>query len=154
MTTKFFTTEQVEDDIGLRQRASIKLQAFHTALGEDSQIYSPDEEVGTFGLFDRQYPVKRASERRGQRTPAIPDGDPQISRRIARRIQAYCKHAPENTQRGGQGHFAKWHAHLLTQRQPQRLLLRGRRQYSERIRLFGSRSFLQMRPLPRSPTLA
>ncbi len=60
MTTKFFTTEQVEDDIGLRQRASIKLQAFHTALGEDSQIYSPDEEVGTFGLFDRR--IREKSE--------------------------------------------------------------------------------------------
>ena len=49
----FFPTEQVEGDIGLRRRASIKLHAFHTALGEDSQIYSPDEEVVSFGLFDR-----------------------------------------------------------------------------------------------------
>ena len=56
----FFPTEQVEDDIGLRQRASIKLHAFHTALGEDSQIYSPDEEVGTFGLFDRR--IREESE--------------------------------------------------------------------------------------------
>lgn len=50
----FFPTEEVEDDIGLRRRASIKLHAFHTALGEDSQIYSPDEEVASFGLFDRR----------------------------------------------------------------------------------------------------
>lgn len=48
----FFPTEQVEDDIGLKQRAQKKLQAFHTALGEDSQIYSTDEIVETFGLFD------------------------------------------------------------------------------------------------------
>lgn len=49
----FFPTEQVEDDIGLRHRARMKLQAFHSALGEDSQIYSPDEAVESFGLFDK-----------------------------------------------------------------------------------------------------
>ena len=49
----FFPTEQVEDDIGLQRCAQIKLQAFHTALGEDSQIYTTDEEVQTFGLFDQ-----------------------------------------------------------------------------------------------------
>ena len=49
----FLPTEQVEDDIGLKRRAQVKLQAFHTALGEDSQIYSGDEKVETFGLFDR-----------------------------------------------------------------------------------------------------
>ena len=48
----FFPTEQVESDISLRHRAQLKLQAFHTALGEDSQIYSTDEKVQTFGLFD------------------------------------------------------------------------------------------------------
>ncbi|HRW21292.1 MAG TPA: helicase, partial [Bacteroidales bacterium] len=31
----------------------MKLQAFHSALGEDSQIYSTVEEIGTFGLFDK-----------------------------------------------------------------------------------------------------
>ena len=31
----------------------MKLQAFHSALGEDSRIYSPDEIIDTFGLFDR-----------------------------------------------------------------------------------------------------
>ena len=31
----------------------MKLQAFHTALGEDSQIYSETEEVDNFGLFER-----------------------------------------------------------------------------------------------------
>ena len=49
----FFPTEQVEDDIRLRHRAQMKLQAFHSALGEDSQIYSPDEAVESFGLFDK-----------------------------------------------------------------------------------------------------
>jgi hypothetical protein len=32
----------------------MKLQAFHAALGEDSQIYSPDEQIESFGLFDKQ----------------------------------------------------------------------------------------------------
>ena len=36
----------------VEEKAIAKLQAFHTALGEDSQIYSTDEEVDTFGLFD------------------------------------------------------------------------------------------------------
>ena len=49
----FFPTEEVEGDIQLRQKAIVKLQAFHSALGEDSQIYSADERVGTFGLFDK-----------------------------------------------------------------------------------------------------
>jgi len=31
----------------------MKLQAFHSALGEDSEIYSPDEETQSFGLFDK-----------------------------------------------------------------------------------------------------
>lgn len=48
----FFPTAQVDADIDLKKKAIAKLQAFHTALGEDSQIYSTEEEVDTFGLFD------------------------------------------------------------------------------------------------------
>ena len=48
----FFPTEKVESDIHLKDRAQKKLQAFHSALGEDSQIYSSDETVASFGLFD------------------------------------------------------------------------------------------------------
>ena len=50
----FFPTEKVEGDIQLRRKAMVKLQAFHSALGEDSQIYSVDEQVKTFGLFDKK----------------------------------------------------------------------------------------------------
>ncbi len=50
----FFPTEKVEGDIQLQRRAQVKLQAFHSALGEDSQIYSADERVETFGLFDKK----------------------------------------------------------------------------------------------------
>ena len=49
----FFPTSKVNDQIQLEEKAMAKLQAFHSALGEDSQIYSEEEEVDTFGLFDR-----------------------------------------------------------------------------------------------------
>lgn len=50
----FYPTAKVNIDIELEKKAIMKLQAFHAALGEDSQIYSPDEETETFGLFDKQ----------------------------------------------------------------------------------------------------
>ena len=83
----FFPTEQVEDDIGLRQRASIKLHAFHTALGEDSQIYSPDEEVGSFGLFDRRIREESEANERLQYLMEIRkfrEESPEAFRRIAK----------------------------------------------------------------------
>jgi hypothetical protein len=49
----FYPTARVDSDIELKKKAIMKLQAFHSALGEDSQIYSTDEEVDTFGLFER-----------------------------------------------------------------------------------------------------
>lgn len=49
----FYPTARVDDDIELRKKAIMKLQAFHTALGEDSQIYSDTEEVDNFGLFEK-----------------------------------------------------------------------------------------------------
>lgn len=55
----FFPTAKVDNDIELHKKALMKLQAFHSALGEDSQIYSQDEEFGTFGLFDRDVEEER-----------------------------------------------------------------------------------------------
>lgn len=49
----FYPTTNVNNDIELEKKAIMKLQAFHAALGGDSQIYSPDEEIESFGLFDR-----------------------------------------------------------------------------------------------------
>lgn len=49
----FYPTAKVNNDIELEKRAIMKLQAFHAALGEDSQIYSLDEETESFGLFDQ-----------------------------------------------------------------------------------------------------
>ncbi|MEI8343107.1 MAG: DEAD/DEAH box helicase, partial [Verrucomicrobiota bacterium] len=55
----FYPTAQVDSDIDLHRKAFLKLQAFHSALGEDSQIYSPDEEVDNFGLFDKAIEEER-----------------------------------------------------------------------------------------------
>jgi superfamily II DNA or RNA helicase len=59
----FYPTSRVDDDIELRKKAVMKLQAFHSALGEDSQIYSTDEEVDTFGLFDKSPEETERDER-------------------------------------------------------------------------------------------
>lgn len=59
----FYPSAQIDGDFELRKRAIMKLQAFHSALGEDSQIYSDEEEVETFGLFDRN-PEEEARDER------------------------------------------------------------------------------------------
>lgn len=58
----FFPTAQVDADIDLKKKAIVKLQAFHSALGEDSQIYSTDEEVDTFGLFESTSLIEERDE--------------------------------------------------------------------------------------------
>lgn len=55
----FFPTAKVNNDIELEKKAVMKLQAFHSALGEDSQIYSTAEETGSFGLFDKDIEEER-----------------------------------------------------------------------------------------------
>jgi len=55
----FYPTAKVDDTIELQKKAIIKLQAFHTALGEDSQIYSTEEEYESFGLFDKNIQEER-----------------------------------------------------------------------------------------------
>jgi len=59
----FYPTAKVDDDIELKKKAIMKLQAFHTALGEDSQIYSETEEVDNFGLFERAPEDEERDER-------------------------------------------------------------------------------------------
>lgn len=58
-----YPTTCVNDDIELEKKAIMKLQAFHSALGEDSQIYSETEEVDSFGLFDRSPEEEERDER-------------------------------------------------------------------------------------------
>ncbi|VGO22310.1 C-terminal helicase domain-containing protein [Pontiella sulfatireligans] len=55
----FYPTAKVDDDIELKKKALMKLQAFHSALGEDSQIYSQDELVENFGLFEKNHKEDR-----------------------------------------------------------------------------------------------
>ena len=57
----FYPTTQINNDIELEKKAIIKLQAFHSALGEDSQIYSTEEQVDSFGIFDENI-TKEKSE--------------------------------------------------------------------------------------------
>jgi superfamily II DNA/RNA helicase/HKD family nuclease len=59
----FYPASQVDDLIELKKKAIMKLQAFHSALGEDSQIYSDEEEVETFGLFERNLEETERDER-------------------------------------------------------------------------------------------
>jgi hypothetical protein len=55
----FYPTAQVNSQIELENKAKLKLFAFHSALGEDSGIYSPDESPETFGLFDHAIEEER-----------------------------------------------------------------------------------------------
>ena len=55
----FYPTAQTNSAINLERKAFLKLQAFHSALGEDSQIYSPDEQVENFGLFSKDIEEER-----------------------------------------------------------------------------------------------
>ncbi len=47
----FYPSDKSENQIQLTHTAIKKLQAFHSAFGEDSQIYSQLEEVGEAGLY-------------------------------------------------------------------------------------------------------
>lgn len=58
----FYPTEQTESQIELHKKAFMKLQAFHTALGEDSQIYSDEEEFDSYGLFEKVEDENEQSE--------------------------------------------------------------------------------------------
>lgn len=48
----FYPSKQGDDEIQLYKNALIKLQGFHSAFGEDAQIFSREEIVKQFTLFD------------------------------------------------------------------------------------------------------
>lgn len=50
----FKPTAQSEALIELSKKAYIKLQTFHTTVGEDSQIYTKEEKVGSVSLFEEE----------------------------------------------------------------------------------------------------
>jgi len=48
----FYPSQEGDEQIGLYDNALIKLQGFHSALGEDAQIYSREEIVKNFQLYN------------------------------------------------------------------------------------------------------
>lgn len=58
----FLPTEKINDDLRLEEKALIKAQAFHSALGADSQIYSDEEETITFRIFKENLAEERNKE--------------------------------------------------------------------------------------------
>ncbi|MCL2721308.1 MAG: SNF2-related protein [Treponema sp.] len=51
----FFPTEKSNDNLRLEENIIAKINAFHSALGEDSKYLSPDEEIVQHGLAERLY---------------------------------------------------------------------------------------------------
>lgn len=49
----FYPSEEGDEQIQLYSNALIKLQGFHSALGEDAQVFSHEEIVKEFQLYDR-----------------------------------------------------------------------------------------------------
>ena len=56
----FFPTEKVDNVIELKKKAITKMQAFHSALGEDAQIFSEQENIETFKLFDESIQAEKS----------------------------------------------------------------------------------------------
>ena len=50
----FYPSQQGDKEIQLYKNALVKLQGFHSAFGEDAQIYSKEEIVKEFQMFDNQ----------------------------------------------------------------------------------------------------
>ena len=81
----FFPTSKVNDDIELEKKAKMKLFAFHAALGEDSQIYSTDENPGSFGLFDKDVDEERDEKLRYLMwLRQLKQDDPDLIKRISK----------------------------------------------------------------------
>lgn len=104
----FYPTSQVNSDIELERKAKLKLFAFHTALGEDSGIYSPDEDPETFGLFE-----KGLEEQRDERLAFLSflrdfkDAQPDEFRRIrSMPLRARCGRT-DSAQAGGSLAFVR-----------------------------------------------
>ena len=48
----FYPSQQGDKEIQLYKNALVTLQGFHSAFGEDAQIYSKEEIVKEFRMFD------------------------------------------------------------------------------------------------------
>lgn len=81
----FFPTSKVNHDIELEKKAKMKLFAFHAALGEDSQIYSTDENPESFGLFDKDVDEERDEKLRYLMwLRQLKQDDPDLIKRISK----------------------------------------------------------------------
>ena len=58
----FYPSAQGDKEIQLYKNALVKLQGFHSAFGEDAQIYSKEEIVKEFQMFDNN--VKDSIDKR------------------------------------------------------------------------------------------
>jgi hypothetical protein len=52
----FYPSQQGDEEIHLYNNALVKLQGFHTAFGEDAQIFTHEELVEQFELFKEGLP--------------------------------------------------------------------------------------------------
>jgi superfamily II DNA or RNA helicase len=99
----FFPTIQTDNEIELNKKAYMKLQAFHSALGEDSQIYSNQEEYDSFGLFE-QIPEEEKDERLEYLNflRKFRDESPEIYKHIKNRIPTRSRSGRKNKSSKGQ----------------------------------------------------
>lgn len=99
----FFPTSKVNNDIELEKKAKMKLFAFHAALGEDSQIYSTDENPETFGLFDKNVDEERDEKLRYLMwLRQLKEDQPELIKRISKlpmraRVGRKSKFIPNST---------------------------------------------------------
>jgi hypothetical protein len=81
----FYPSDPGDAIISLKKNSLIKLQSFHSALGEDTKIYSHDELVHEFKLFNTD--VRDETDRSLEllrEVRALHDGNPSLYRRIKR----------------------------------------------------------------------
>ncbi|MCR4858972.1 MAG: SWF/SNF helicase family protein, partial [Bacteroidales bacterium] len=79
----FYPSDPGDAIISLKKNSLIKLQSFHSALGEDTKIYSHDELVHEFKLFNTD--VRDETDRSLEllrEVRALHDGNPSLYRRI------------------------------------------------------------------------
>ena len=137
----FFPTAQVDANIDLTKKAIVKLQAFHSALGEDSQIYSTDEEVDNFGLFDAAEIQEERDETLASTSwncVCLKKNNPDRFREI--------RNLPLRARVGRKGSPSRGlHPHLHPQSPPRRLLLQPGGGRTRGTQLCGSRAHIQGR---------
>jgi superfamily II DNA/RNA helicase/HKD family nuclease len=99
----FFPTVQTDNEIELNKKAYMKLQAFHSALGEDSQIYSTSEEFESFGLFEK-VPEEEKDERLEYLNflRKFRDENPDLYKHIKNRIPQRARTGRKNKSTKGQ----------------------------------------------------